>query len=70
VSAEERGGGSSTFEKGLAGVLEQMDLQAREGGSRAEREAREVAGSMASVGGRLDLIRKKVSSSSLSLSLS
>ncbi|GAA5908077.1 hypothetical protein JCM5296_002221 [Sporobolomyces johnsonii] len=57
--AAERGGEQSTLELALAGVLEQMDLQAREVGSRAETEAGEVAEVMDKVGGRLDAVRKK-----------
>ncbi|GAA5931117.1 hypothetical protein JCM1841_000019 [Sporobolomyces salmonicolor] len=57
--ASERGGEQSTLELALAGVLEQMDLQAREVGSRAEAEAGQVAEVMDKVGGRLDAVRKK-----------
>ena len=47
----------------MAGVLEQMDLQAREVGTRAEREQREVSAVMSLTGARLDAVRKKVSRS-------
>ncbi|GAA6061524.1 hypothetical protein JCM10212_004514 [Sporobolomyces blumeae] len=57
--AYERGGEASTFEAALAGVLEQMDIQAREHGIRADKEVHEVANKLAQVGARLDAVRKK-----------
>ncbi|GAA6006776.1 hypothetical protein JCM11491_003178 [Sporobolomyces phaffii] len=58
-SAADRGGAASTFEVGLAGVLEQLDLVAREQGIRADKEAKEVVSVLATVGSRLDAVRKK-----------
>ncbi|GAA5938099.1 Bzz1p [Sporobolomyces koalae] len=58
-AVERSGGTDSTLERALAAVLEQMDLQAREVGLRADQEAKQVGQVLDQVGTRLELVKRK-----------